>query len=180
MRSDVVRKRALPALGVLVAMVGLAACGEGGGSGRAANTPVKAGQFRLYEWGFSADKPVLKAGRQTITALNTGHHQHELLIVAASDAASLPTQPDGSVDEEALGERRVGEIPDVRTGASKRATFDLAPGSYVVLCNIVDDMGMSGGHMGSGGMASGGMGAGGMQHVHFALGMQTTFVVRAG
>ncbi len=157
-----------------VAAVTLAACsggssgnGMGGGMGtgghqsQSQNISRKAGQFRLYEWGITADSRQIPAGSQTITALNTGHHTHELIIVKAADAASLPTKSDGTVDEKALESKTVGEIADVAAGATKHATFDLAPGRYVAYCNVTDSMGM------------------GMDHNHFELGMHTTFTVTA-
>jgi len=141
--------------------------GHGHGSGNQhgsanQNTPKQAGQFRLDEWTITADAAELPSGSQTITALNTGHHTHELVIVAAADVAALPTKDDGSVDEQALESVTVGEIADVKAGSTKGATFDLAPGTYVAFCNITDTMGM--GHM---------------EHNHFDLGMHTTFTVTA-
>jgi plastocyanin len=171
------RRTLITAATIAVAALALGACsgddmdhGGMGGSGNADHhssgneqVPTKAGQFRLDEWTITADAERLSSGSQTITAINSGHHTHELVIVQAADVASLPTKPDGSVDEDELQDKTVGEIADVAAGASKRATFDLAPGSYVAFCNIVEDMGM-----------------GGMQHDHFDLGMHTTFVVDAG
>ena len=134
------RIRSLAAPGVLV-LAG-AACGGAPASRTVSSMP---GQFRLDEWAITADEPVLPAGRQEITATNVGHQTHELVIVRASDAASLPTKADGSVDEDQLDRVKVGEIPDVPAGASRHTTLDLSSGAYVAFCNIV------------GGMASGGM-----------------------
>ncbi len=128
--------------------------------------PVKAGRFRLDEWSITADRSRLPSGRQTITATNTGHETHELVIIAARDVAAIPTKSDGSVDEAPLEAVKVGEIADVASGASKTHVFDLAPGSYVAFCNLVDQMGHGNG-----------MG-GGMSHVHFEMGMHTTFSVK--
>ncbi len=169
---------ALVALGVVAcsANSGTGSVGGGGMGGRGGHqsssqsTPTMPGQFRLYEWGITADSNTLPPGKQTITALNIGSHTHELVIVKATYAAALPTKPDGSVDEIALKREKVGEIADVGAGSSKRATFDLAPGNYVGFCNLVDDIGM-----GNGGVPMGG----GRQHVHFELGMHTTFTVSA-
>jgi len=139
---------------------------DGHGSGHASrtqNTPHRAGQFRLDEWRITADAKQLPSGSQTITALNTGNEIHELVIVRAADAAGLPTKSDGSVDEKAIENIKVGEIADVAAGSSKHATFDLSPGTYVVFCNIVESMAMGGA----------------MQHTHFELGMHTTFTVKA-
>ncbi len=138
-----------------------AACG----SSPSQSVTSRSGQFRLDEWSIGADRPTLSAGRQTITAVNLGHHAHELVIVKAANAESLPTKADGSVDEDRLDRVKVGELADIASGASRHTVLDLAPGSYVAFCNIVGGMGMGGGTMG------------GMNHVHFADGMHTTFTV---
>jgi hypothetical protein len=155
-------RRRFATAGALVLVAG--ACG---GMGSSSSVQSKPGQFRLDEWSITADQPVLKQGRRTITATNVGHHTHELVIVKASDAASLPTKSDGSVDEGRLDRVKVGEIADVPAGTSRHKTFDLRPGSYVAFCNIVGGMGMGNGMMG------------GMQHVHFDAGMHTEFTVLA-
>lgn len=138
-----------------------------GGMGVSSTVESKPGQFRLDEWSVTADQTQLSAGRQTITATNLGHHTHELVLVKATDAASLPTKPDGSVDEAQLDRVKVGEIADVPAGASRHKVFNLRPGSYVAFCNIVASMGMGNGMMG------------GMEHVHFDAGMHTEFTVTA-
>lgn len=143
--------------------------------------PVGAGQFRLDEWSIKSDGSPLSAGRQTIKVSNAGHETHELIIVSAKDASSLPRKDDGSVDEEQLASVTIGEIADISAGASAQKSFTLPAGRYVAFCNVVDQMGTDKGHagMGSAGMGSGGMGSRGMAHVHFSLGMHTTFTVVA-
>lgn len=138
-----------------------------GGMGASSTVQSKPGQFHLDEWSITADQTQLSAGRQTITATNVGHHAHELVIVKAADAASLPTKADGSVDEAQLDRVTVGEIADLPAGASRHKVFNLRPGSYVAFCNIVGGMGMGNGMMG------------GMEHVHFDAGMHTEFTVSA-
>jgi hypothetical protein len=157
-------------IGAAGALVLLAACG---GMGADTNPSVasKPGQFRLDEWSITADQPALTAGQHTITATNLGHLTHELVIVRATDAASLPTKADGSVDEDQLDAVKVGEIADVPAGASRHKSFRFGPGSYVAFCNVVGGMG-SGMGMGNGMMK-------GMDHVHFAAGMHTEFTVTA-
>lgn len=150
------------AAGALVLV--MAACG---GMSASETVASRSGQFRLDEWSIGADRPTLSAGRQTITAVNLGHHSHELVIVKAANVASLPTKADGSVDEAQLDRVKVGELADIASGSSRHKVLDLAPGSYVAFCNIVGGMGMGGGMMG------------GMNHVHFADGMHTTFTVTA-
>ncbi len=152
-------------IGLGAALVLVTAACAGMGSSRAVHS--QPGQFRLDEWSITADQPVLPAGRQTVTAANVGHLAHELVIVKAADAASLPTKSDGSVDEDQLARVKVGEIADVAAGTSRHKVFKLRPGSYVAFCNIVGGMGMGNGMMG------------GMEHVHFDAGMHTEFTVSA-
>ena len=53
-------------------------------------------------------------------------------------ASELPTREDGSFDEDAEGVEIVGEIEEFAVGTSESATWDLAPGHYVLLCNLVE------------------------------------------
>lgn len=152
-------------LALLATFVFLAAACSGMDSGRA--VPSRPGQFRLDEWSITSDQSNLPAGRQTITATNLGHLTHELVIVKAADAASLPTKSDGSVDEDQLARVTVGEIADIPAGSARHKVFDLRPGAYVAFCNVVGGMGMGNGMMG------------GMEHVHFDAGMHTEFTVSA-
>lgn len=156
-----VKSRVLAAAGAWVFVA--AACG----TSPSETVASRSGEFRLDEWSIGVDRPTLHAGRQTITAVNLGHHTHELVIVKAANVASLPTKADGSVDEAQLDRVKVGELADIASGASQHKVLNLAPGSYVAFCNIVGGMGMGGGMMG------------GMNHVHFADGMHTTFTVTA-
>lgn len=175
-----------------LAVVLLASCSSGGdrsGSGTTApeaSTTTKVtsstdGAFVLDEWSIRPPVDALEAGKVEIVAVNQGREVHELVIVRAADAASLPTKPDGSVDEDAIAEaKKVGEIADVPANQTRSTSLDLPKGSYVAFCNIVDSMGDGGMGNGNGGMGSGMMGSApgdGMQHVHYALGMVTTFTV---
>ena len=61
--------------------------------------------------------------------------QHEMVILRSDkDPAGLPVSR-SRVDEGAVGPK-VGEIEGLHTGDSKAATFDLKPGSYILLCNL--------------------------------------------
>jgi hypothetical protein len=73
----------------------------------------------------------------------------------------LPTNPDGSFDEEGDGVEVVDEIEDIEPGGQATLSVDLAAGHYVLLCNkfIVLD---------NGEVIS-----------HFAMGMSTDFTVTA-
>ena len=72
-----------------------------------------------------------------------------------------------------------GEIPDVAAGKSVTKTIELSAGTYVAMCNLVEHAGTGHGTSGNSGSANGHMGTGSaMDHVHFRLGMRTTFTVK--
>ena len=154
----------------------VAACGTGGGTqGTPAANPTA---FVLQEWSITAPTSQLRAGNVVVTATNRGSETHELVIVRADDAASLPTKSDGSVDEDKIPETaKPGEIPDIKAGTTITRTIDLAPGNYVAICNLVDTMGQGGGMGGMGNGNGGGMGGGQMGHIHYQLGMVAKFTV---
>lgn len=173
-------------LPVAAAALVLSACGSssGGTTSSPSTTAAAAGSakatFVLDEWSVVPPKGDVAAGKVAITATNKGSETHELVIVRAADASSLPMKADGSVDEDKIPEaKKAGEIADLAAGKSVTKTLDLPAGDYVAFCNIVDTMGSGG--MGSGGMGNG-MGNGttmgnGMHHVHYKQGMVNYFTV---
>ena len=75
------------------------------------------------------------AGKVRIAAVNNGQIPHEVVFAKTNaDPSQLPTKPDGSVNEEALNSP--GEVADVAPGRTKSGTVDLAPGRYVMFCNL--------------------------------------------
>ena len=79
------------------------------------------------------------AGKVTFVAKNTGPDDvHEMVVLRTDlDPAALPVDNDGKADEEGDGITSIGETGDVAVGATKDVAFDLAPGKYVLICNIV-------------------------------------------
>ncbi len=149
----------------------LSACGNPSTTDTSA--PASANAFVLNEWSVTPPTAPLQAGKMEITATNNGSETHELVLIRASDAASLPTNSDGSVDEAMIADAdKAGEIPELAAGKSATKTLDLPAGHYVAICNLVDQMGQGNGNMG------GNMGNGsGLGHVHYHLGMVTQFTV---
>ena len=124
----------------------------------------------LSEWIVEPERHSVDAGAITFIADNQGGEIHELVVVEATSAEELPVDDNGVFDEEAFGEENVlGEVEDVVPGDQKELTLDLEPGSYVLLCNIVEEPGemeemedeMEPGE----------------PHRHFAEGMHTSFTV---
>lgn len=165
-------------LAAAVLTVLLAGCGDSNDKSNA-DAQSNADTFVLNEWAITPPTARLEAGKIRITATNIGSETHELVIVRAPTAASLPTKADGSVDEDKIPEAdKPGEIGDVGRGKTVTKTLDLPAGHYVAICNLVDQMGTGSSGMTDGTMGGSGMsGNAGMGHVHFRLGMKARFTV---
>lgn len=101
----------------------------GGGS---AGGPLS---FDMGDLFFKPDTATAPAGSVKVSVSNIGAAVHEWVLAKTDlDPASLPTLPNGEVDEEQLDSP--GEIADIVPGASGKTTLDLKPGKYVYFCNI--------------------------------------------
>jgi uncharacterized cupredoxin-like copper-binding protein len=92
----------------------------------------------LNEWKIKAPKEV-GAGKVTISVRNTGKVEHELVLLR-TDLKPSQIRIDKKTDrfnEEAPDFTSPGEINSVKAGKSKTASFDLAPGHYIFVCNLV-------------------------------------------
>ena len=155
------RRTAAAALS-LIALLGLAACGDddgdGGalasGDGDAAATddgcvlegaseaePDATVDVTLTEFALAPVPAEVTAGAVEFRAVNDGAEPHEVVIVRYDgDIRELPTDADGAVDEDQLPDGAViGEIEGFAGDRTCTGTFELEPGDYVLLCNIVED-----------------------------------------
>jgi len=152
MGSFVSRSGARPRAGLAVGIVVVA-----GASLVGCRTPPPAPHevtFNLSEGTIVLDGTV-EPGFDKIVANNVGRFPHEIVFVRAASAASLPTLPDGSVDEDKIpATSKLGEIEDIAASASGTKTVYFRPGHYVAFCNVDED-----------------------GHVHFASGMHLDFEV---
>jgi len=119
-----------------VTATALAACGGGGGG----KTTL---DVTLQEFSVIPAQDSVSAGDVTFRASNKGPNDvHELVVIKTDlDPDQLPTEADGSVNEEASGLEGIGEVEDVEVGQTKTFTVNLDPGHYVMICNIVDKVG---------------------------------------
>jgi uncharacterized cupredoxin-like copper-binding protein len=107
---------------------------SGGGAGGGKRLTIKMGDYFFAPASGSA-----KAGKTVIEAPNEGSVEHELVVFKTNmDPAKLPTEASGGVDEEKLDEvaEEAGEVADVEAGETKSGSFELAPGKYVIFCNL--------------------------------------------
>jgi uncharacterized cupredoxin-like copper-binding protein len=115
----------------------------------------------LSEWSVDPETTSVKEGEVTFSADNDGEQEHELVIVRTDAAADdLPTNDDGSVDEDAAGVDVIGETDEIDSGDSDSRVFTLDPGKYVLLCNLVHEQHEE-------------------KEVHYQLGMHAEFEVTA-
>ena len=94
----------------------------------------------LQEYAIIPGAASVPAGSVTFNITNAGPDEVHEFVVIQTDLApdALPTGKDGSVDEEGEGVAPQGEVEDVAVGDTPTLTLDLAAGSYVFICNIVD------------------------------------------
>lgn len=119
----------------------------------------------LQEWAIIPAQTSVEAGPVSFNVENTGpDHPHELLVIRTDLAPdALPTTHEGAVDEEGEGIEIIGEIEEFPPGETRQATFDLEPGSYVLVCNVLAEAGEHGAE--EEGEQMGGM------EVHYKMGM---------
>jgi hypothetical protein len=153
MRSDTASITVAAALVLTFA----AGCGDDDDDGGAGGEDVN---VVLSEFIVEPDPSSASAGEITFVADNQGGETHEFVVVRADAADALPVDEDGAFDEATFGEDNIlGEIEDVGSGDTAELTLDVEQGTYVLLCNIVEEE------------------EGGERESHFAEGMHTTFVV---
>jgi hypothetical protein len=126
------RRRSAPILVTLmtVALVG-AACDSGDGE-----VDVTLQEFSIVLGSESAS-----AGDVTFNITNDGPNDPHEFVVFRTDLApdALPTSEDGSVDEAGEGLTLIDEVEDIPVGESPTLTVSLDAGSYVLICNIVEE-----------------------------------------
>ncbi len=102
-------------------------------------TPEGVLHIELDEWTITGEEggaiPSASAGASTFEVHNVGETVHELVIIRTdTDPASLPL--DGTkVDEEAAGDL-IGEVEEFAAGEVEIGDFNLAAGTYALICNI--------------------------------------------
>ena len=100
-------------------------------------------EVTLQEFAVLPSPDSAAAGEVTFNVTNIGPEDVHEFVVFATDLApdALPTAPDGSVDETGEGVELIDEIEEIEVDATPTLTVTLDAGSYVLICNIVEDEG---------------------------------------
>jgi uncharacterized cupredoxin-like copper-binding protein len=86
----------------------------------------------LKEFAVTPTVTIARAGPVTFTARNLGKTRHELVVLRTDrQPAALPIAA-GQASEAG----KIGEIEQFAPGGIEAASFRLAPGHYVLLCNV--------------------------------------------
>jgi hypothetical protein len=105
----------------------------------AAGKPPKL-KVELIEFEVNPALDFIAKGKTKVVAKNDGTEDHELVIVKGDDPLALPIDADGAVDEDQIPENDfVGEIEEFAAGKTKKKTFKLPTGKYVLFCNITEE-----------------------------------------
>ena len=167
------RIRAVAAASLVLMTFFVAACG----SDKSGSKSSPENTFQLSEFVITPPNG-LQSGKVEVTANNVGGELHELVIVRAPSVDALVKKADDSVDEDQIADADlVGSIEDVAPGEQKNKTFELSAGTYVALCNLIEDMAGSSSTMDGHSMNTDPETGSGSLHVHFAEGMYATFTV---
>jgi uncharacterized cupredoxin-like copper-binding protein len=98
-------------------------------------------EVTLQEFAVVPGSDSAPAGEVTFNVTNEGPNDPHEFVVFRTDLApdALPTNEDGSVDEEGEGVTLIDEIEDIAVGDTPTLTVSLDAGSYVFICNIVEE-----------------------------------------
>jgi len=119
-----------PASSLLIAGLALLASACGGGDGAA--------EVRVWlrEWTVDPSRDEAAAGKVKLVAENQGTRPHELVVIKSDLPPDGLPLVDGKVNEDKVNIS--GEIEPFAAGATVEATFELSPGKYLLICNIVE------------------------------------------
>jgi uncharacterized cupredoxin-like copper-binding protein len=95
----------------------------------------------LQEFAVSVEPGSASAGSVTFDVTNDGPDDTHEFVVIKTDLGptDLPVDKDGAVLEDGEGLEVIDEIEDIPVGDSPTLNVDLDAGSYVLICNILQE-----------------------------------------
>jgi uncharacterized cupredoxin-like copper-binding protein len=122
--------RAALALGVAVGVVALLA-GPAAPADNATSASVVS--VALSEWKLEPGQVTVRGGRVSFVVRNDGTMAHEFLVLRSERHHHVLKVKGGKAVETG----RLGRIPQIAVGESKRLSLKITPGKYVLLCNML-------------------------------------------
>jgi uncharacterized cupredoxin-like copper-binding protein len=119
--------RAVAGAAALVLLLTTAACSSSGGGSAGHELDVS-----LAEYSITPNLPQVAGGTVTFQVANAGQQDHEMVVIKSDDAPGALPFENGEASE--AGSQ--GEIPEVAPGQTQTLTLKLAPGHYVLICNL--------------------------------------------
>lgn len=90
--------------------------------------------LELSDYKITTDHPTVPAGRLVFGVRNHAAMAHELKIIKTDLAPdALPMDQAAAKAKE---DGKVAELLNIASGASRKLVADLAPGKYVIICNV--------------------------------------------
>lgn len=122
-----------PLLGLLAAIaLFVVACGNSDEGGKVTIT--------MKEYTLTIDPASVPKGPVEFTIKNDGGKQHSLLIIKTSiPPGELPKEDDGSVNKDGADVDVQHEIDEIDDGDDTSRTYDMEPGTYVLVSNRVQE-----------------------------------------
>jgi hypothetical protein len=123
---------------LLLAGAGCSSNDDPGGGSSGSNMPTS-GDVNVLEKDFSIelDTSTATAGPLNFAIHNDGPSVHEFVVFKTELAPeALPTNDDGTVDEEGKGVQHIDEIEDIAVDSDHSLDVDLDAGKYVLICNL--------------------------------------------
>ncbi|MDH5228723.1 MAG: cupredoxin domain-containing protein [Gammaproteobacteria bacterium] len=92
----------------------------------------------LQEWRLVTDVSTVKAGPVTLSIQNRGREPHEFVLMRTDQPYNrLPLKSAGGIDEDKAGSV-ISEVEDIGPKDKRIMKVNLAPGTYALICNMVE------------------------------------------
>jgi len=102
----------------------------------ASASPATAPSIALTEWKVILTGTI-KAGKTKVTIKDVGVAAHEFLVFKSDrDPSAYPVDKAGNIEEEGVGVTLISDGENIDPGGTQTRTIDLAPGTYLFVCNI--------------------------------------------
>ena len=88
----------------------------------------------LSDYKIVIDHPSIAAGHVVFGIRNHASMAHEFKVIKTDLAPDQLPVDTGTAKASETG--KVGEVLDISAGASRKLVLDLAPGKYVLICNV--------------------------------------------